>query len=298
MIKSWIFKELRFWVVVLTGIVFFVATSVTNVWVLESLSQKGASLDKLLVIQTVIVLAGVFIAAVLCLFAHHILSLFFEKKIILKKAIRITEAMSMLHASTNPDKLSCVKFYGLKVYRVKSPLGPEPVEDLPCTAVSSFFSPMFFKMDRTDYLGSPKSCCDFEEIQETIAINKALWADNSAANSGMANETLVFERIIADLKIEKTEAKTDYSAAKAREKKLENKIAAINDHLAVLIELAHHVTKVHSPENKITKEQIKAKYMAIGKAYDINSMPDIYMEIFRKTMPKELINWGGAPSQG
>jgi hypothetical protein len=68
--------------------------------------------------------------------------------------------------------------------------------------------------------------------------------------------------------------------------------------MAVLVELANKVTNEIKPPRNITENEIKAKYRAIGKIYDITTAPSVYIDMFRKNMPKEIINWGGAPNQG
>lgn len=68
--------------------------------------------------------------------------------------------------------------------------------------------------------------------------------------------------------------------------------------MTVLIELAHTVTREVKPPRTLSREDIKRKYLAIGKLRGIENVPAAYVELFREAMPKEYINQGGAPCQG
>lgn len=111
-------------------------------------------------------------------------------------------------------------------------------------------------------------------------------------------EVAALERRIADLHEEKKEATQKYTAAAGREARLKNRLAETESHMAVLVELANKVTNDFQPPHTITREGIKTKYIAIGKIHGITEAPSAYVDIFRKNMPKGIINWSGAPKQG
>ena len=78
---------------------------------------------------------------------------------------------------------------------------------------------------------------------------------------------------------------------------MKTQLAEVESHIAVLVELVSKVSTEGKSTDKITKDSFRAKYLAIGKIYGITKVPGAYMEIFRKNMPKDKINWGGAPTQ-
>jgi len=106
------------------------------------------------------------------------------------------------------------------------------------------------------------------------------------------------ERKVADLLEKKNKATETFTAASGREGRLKKQLADVENHMAVLVELANKVTNEVKPPRNITEPAVRAVYLAIGKIYGISKIPGAYVEIFRKNMPKEIINWGGAPNQG
>ena len=159
-------------------------------------------------------------------------------------------------------------------------------------------SPMFFTIDRLNALGSPYYCCDFEQIQQIIARHKEQWG-NIKEQSGDATETInSLDRALADMR-EKYNARTlEYTAVNGRNSQLEKQLAEVESHMAVLVELANKVTNDFKSPRKITADEIKARYLAIGKIYGITKAPSKYVKLFRTVMPRSIVNQGGAPSQG
>jgi hypothetical protein len=206
--------------------------------------------------------------------------------------------MQILHAKTHQESRDTLKFYRIAVFRTKNPLGEDVEENVPCKLISTFLSPWFFRSDQNAAFGSNNHCCDFAHIQKIVADNKERWSESEAPSNATSADVIALERKIADLLEEKKEAQRNFTAANGRESLLKKRLAEIESHMAVLVELTNKVTTGIKPPDRITKDTLKAKYLAIGKIYGITKVPSAYAEIFRKNMPKGLINWGGAPNQG
>ena len=158
---------------------------------------------------------------------------------------------------------------------------------------------MFFSIDRLNAIGSPYYCCDYEQIQRIIAENRDKWgSETKHLDTASVDIIASLERANTDLREKNKEVTQKYTAASGREARLKKQAAEIEAHMAILIELANKVTSDFKPPRKITRDEIKTKYVAIGKIRGITEAPGDYVELFRKTMPKEIINWSGAPNQG
>jgi len=293
--KLEIIKKLRVATVLGIGTVGVLAVSILVAGGLRNATSANATLNDLTAILLGGVLIGLFVTFLLCLLTFHAFS-FFESTI-LPQAIRLNEAMRMLHAKTHQESRDALKFYRIAVFRTKNALGEGVEENVPCKLISTFLSPWFFRSDQNAAFGSNNHCCDFAQVQQIVADNKEKWG--TAEASGDAEKKIVaLERTIADLHEKNKESAGKYTAAAGREGRLKKQQAEVNDHMATLVELAHRVTTDFKPPRKITIKEIKAKYLAIGKIYGITDLPEEYVDIFRKAMPEHLINWGGAPSLG
>jgi hypothetical protein len=247
-------------------------------------------------------LGGCALTGLFSLLAYYVFS--FWGTTTLAQAVRLNEAMRMLHATTHQESLKTLKHYDIAVFKAKNALGEGIEQSVHCKIISTFVSPLFFRVDRLDAFGSAYYCCDFEQIQSIIASNKAKW--DAGEQSGVVTEhsgdaaekNAALDRVIADLHEKNKEITSKYTAASGREGRLKKQQAEVSYHMATLVELANKVTTDFKPPRKITRDEIKAKYLAIGKIYGITEAPGEYVEIFRKAMPKDLINWSGAPSQG
>ncbi|MDR2573572.1 MAG: hypothetical protein LBC94_04380 [Desulfovibrio sp.] len=262
--------------------------------------SSGATISDLTATLLGGTLIGLFVTGLFCLLAFHAFS-FFESAT-LPQAIRLNEAMRMLHAKTNRESLAALKYYRISVFKAKNALGDGVAENVPCKLISTFLSPGFLRSDQNAALGSDNHCCDFTHIQEIIAANKAMWGEAEEQPEEQAGEVSVevasLERKITDLLEKNKKINLNSTATNARNSQLKTQLAEAESHMAVLVELANKVTNEIKPPHRIKKDEIKAKYVAIGKIYGITEAPGAYVSIFRKNMPKELINWSGAPNQG
>ncbi|MBS6828683.1 MAG: hypothetical protein KH208_02255 [Desulfovibrio sp.] len=298
--KFEIIKNARLVTVIGTGALGILAVSFIVAHLARIGVSSGATISDLTATLLGGTLIGLFVTGLFCLLAFHAFS-FFESAT-LPQAIRLNEAMRMLHAKTNRESLAALKYYRISVFKAKNALGDGVAENVPCKLISTFLSPGFLRSDQNAALGSDNHCCDFTHIQEIIAANKAMWSEAEEHVEEQAGdisiEVAALERKIADLHEEKKEATQKYTAAAGREARLKNRLAETESHMAVLVELANKVTNDFQPPHTITREGVKAKYIAIGKIYGITEAPSAYVDIFRKNMPKDIINWSGAPKQG
>jgi hypothetical protein len=205
--------------------------------------------------------------------------------------------MNLLHAKTNDEIDKVIKFYGIRIYKSDNKLDDEVVHNLLCKEVLDIVLLFFFQSYRDRTFGSAYYCCDYVQIQSIIADNRALWGGVEHCAGAFA-DTAALERRLADTLEEKKKLAKQYTAAAGREGRLTKELEETESHMAILVELAAKVTKEFSPPMKITKDAIKAKYLALGKIRGVEKVPSDYVEIFRQNMPQDIINWGGAPSQG
>lgn len=264
----------------LTNILGSIVTSKTNIATGVTMTLFG-------------VLLGILITASLCLFVYHGFSCFM--KLTLPQTIRLNEAMRMLHATTTLESLATIKFYKITIFKSKIELGTDIEERVSCKAVSAFLAPWMLRAHQDAALGSAFYCCDYEQIQRIISANKVKWGGNTEPANSSPAEINNLKRVIIDLEEKKKEITGKYTAANGRASQLQKCLEEVENHMGVIVELAHKVSTEIKPPHNITEKEIKSKYLAIGKIYGINTVPGAYMEIFRKRMPKEIINQGGAP---
>ena len=86
-----------------------------------------------------------------------------------------------------------------------------------------------------------------------------------------------------------------YTSAAGREGKLKNEIEQMETHMHILVMLANKTTRDFT--HPLAKHEIMRQYKEIGKTLGVENAPGNYIEIFRRAMPKEYINHGGAPIQ-
>ena len=258
--------------------------------------SKGATLNDLTATTLGGTLLGLFLTFLLCLLAFHAFS-FFESTT-LPQAIRLNEAMQMLYAKTNKERLAALKYYQLDVFKAKDALGDDIRQNVQCKFVSTFLTPWAFRSDQNAAFGSENHCCDFEQIQQIINVNKGKWGCGEESPSDTSAEIVALQRRIADLREENKQIKGQYTAASGRESQLKGRLAEVENHMAVLVELANKITHEFKPPRKATKDDLKTKYLAIAKIYGITEAPSAYISLFRKNMPAAIINWSGAPNQG
>ncbi len=263
---------------------------------LRSYVNAGATVNDL----AATVLGGVLISAVMialfCLLAFHFF--YFFESTTLSQAIRLGEAMRMLHATTHQKSRETLRFYRISVFRAKEPLGEGVEENVPCRLISTFLSPWAFRSDQNAAFGSTNHCCDYEQIQRIIDGNKEQWGEAAGQSEDAGAKIVALEQIAEGLREKLKKRTAEYTAASGREGRLKKQMEDVENHMAVLVELANKVTNEVKPPRTITEDEIKAKYRTIGKIYGIDKVPSTYVDIFRKNMPKEIINWGGAPKQG
>lgn len=293
--KLEIIKNLRLVTVLTIGTLGILGVSFLVAQHLRWSVNSGATLSDITATLLGGTLLGLLIIGLFCLLAFHAFS-FFETTT-LPQAIRLNEAMRMLHATTNRESLGVLRFYRISVFKAKTAIGYSIEENVSCKLISTFLSPWFFPSDRNAAFGSTNHCCDYSQIQKIITDNKEKWGEPREHSAEMMVDTIALERRIADLLKKNKEINLNFTAANGRESQLKKQVSEAESHMAVLVELANKVTNEFKYPHRITKDEIKAKYTAIGKIYGITKAPGAYVSIFRKNMPKEIINWGGAPNQ-
>jgi hypothetical protein len=212
--------------------------------------------------------------------------------------VRLTEAMHMLKTHTHNENLEAIRHYGIRVFSTKSELPYGISDNVTCKKVTTFLSFAYFRSDRVRALGSQYYCCDLQQIQSIIDNNKKKWNISAEVSGDSSVDKAALERKIVNLTEQYQSRTKEFTAASGREGRLKKQLEELESHMSVLVELAARVSTDIKPPRKITEKQIKAKYLTIGKIHGITEVPGAYVDIFRKNMPKEIINWGGAPNQG
>lgn len=290
-----IIQSIRTIAVIVTGGTGAVVFSLLIALLLRTNIAKGEGATGLAATLLGCLIVGGFFTGLCCLAVFHALS--FWRATTLKKSVRLVEAMQMLGAQTHKERLEAIRHYSLCIFKTKTELPPGVSEGVLCKEVSTFLSTMFYNLDRVNALGSPYYCCDFDQIQSIIAANKAQWGGNEIHSDDASADVAALERKIADQHDKNKEITQKYTAATGRESRLKTRLEEVESHMAVLVELACKVSNEIKPPQSVTEKEIKATYLAIGKIYGITEAPGAYVDIFRKNMPKDIINWGGAPSQ-
>lgn len=296
--KLEIIKSLRMLTVLGIGAFGVLATSFFVANGLRNEVTAGATLTNLAATALGVTLLGLFVTALFCLLVFH--AFYFFESTALPQAIRLNEAMRLLYAKTNKESLAALKFYRIDVFRAKTALGEDIKKNVPCKLISTFLAPWAFRSDQNAAFGSEYHCCDFEHIQKIVEENKAKWGDiqEKLPDDDTPVDVAAMQRRISDLLEENKKTNLKFTAANGRESQLKTQLAEVESHMAVLVELAGKFSTGGKASDRITKDAFRTKYLAIGKIYGITKVPGVYMEIFRKNMPKERINWGGAPKQG
>lgn len=258
--------------------------------------HQGESLALIVLALLGCVFIGAAFVWIFCVMAYTRFT--FWRTIVLPHAIRLEEAMIMLHQHTNFERLEAIRHHEIRVFMSREAVPRGGVQNITCKEITDFLSPMLLGLNRFFALGSEHYCCDAAQIEGIIANIKATWCPHAEQPENLADIVAAHERTIEKLQEKYKESRHNYTAASAREGSLKKKIAEIEQHIAVLIELAHITTQEVKPPRTVTREQIKQKYLKIAKIYGITSAPADYVELFRKTMPQELIQGDGAPRQG
>ena len=267
-----------------------------TVLVLRVHMARGEGVDALTATLIGCVFVGALCVWLLCLATYHLFSHW--RGTILPKAIRLNDAMDLLHAGTHKERLDAIKHYALRIFKTKDELPKGCSDNVKSKEVSTFMSPMFFNIDRLNAIGSAYYCCDYTQLQRIIAANNAKWGIGESKTDNSAGEIIALKHAVTDLQEKNTKIAGERLAATGRENQLKSQMEEAEIHMGILIELTNKVTNEFKPPRKINKAGIKAKYADIGKIYGIDKAPDKYVELFRKTMPKEIINWSGPSSQG
>lgn len=286
---------IRFMAVVIMGILGLYMTAIICAMLLRRTAADASMYDLGLCVIFVLI-CGFLVTAPICLLVYHFFSLWGTT--MLPKAIRLNEAMRLLYATTHQESIKVLKHHDISVYRSRIPLGKDATDDVPCKIIPTFLSPIFFRSDRLNALGSAYYCCDYDEIQSIIQAEQNKWGQPSQGSDTITVQLAALEKVNADLRQENKKVTGLYTSASGSAGRLKSQLEDVQKHMAVLIELAHNVTREVKPPRTLSREDIKRKYLAIGKLRGIENVPAAYVELFRETMPKEYINHGGAPHQG
>ena len=208
-------------------------------------------------------------------------------------AIRLKEAMDRLRASTNREQLEALRHYQIQVFKCPKAIPAGGKDDVQCREVSNFLSPMLLGFNKFFALGSPEYCCDATQISEIVEENQMRWCGES--REAPSCDAAKFKREITELKKKYKEMTENFTAASGREGKLKREIEQMEAHMHILVTLANNATKEFT--HPLAKHEITRQYKEVGKALGVENAPANYVEIFRKAMPKEYINHGGAPVQ-
>lgn len=288
-------RTIRYMAVVIMGILGLYTTAIICAMLLRRAVADASMYDLGLAVIFVLI-CGFMVTAPFCLLVYHFFSLWGTTT--LPKAIRLNEAMRLLHATTHQESIKALKHHDISVYRSRIPLGKDVTDDVSCKIISTFLSPLFFRSDRLNALGSAHYCCDYDEIQSIIQAEQNKWGQPSQGSDITTVQLAALEKVNADLRQENKRVTGLYTSASGSAGRLKSQLENVQKHMAVLIELAHNVTREVKPPRTLSREDIKRKYLAIGKLRGIENAPATYVELFREAMPKEYINQGGAPCQG
>lgn len=291
-----ILHEARTWGTIITGLACGICCAIAIAFLLRIHIARGNELTELGLYLFGYVLLALFLVFLSCLSAYYLFS--FNKTAKLPKAVRLSEAMQMLKTHTHNESLEAIRHYGIRIFSTKAELPYGISDDVSCKKVTIFLSFAFFRSDRVRALGSTHYCCDLTQIQSIITGNEVKWGGTGEKSGDILADRAALERKIADLQDKNKEATQKYTAAAGREGRMKKRLEETEGHIAVLVELASKVSNDIKPPRTITRDEIKAKYVAIGKIHGITEAPGTYVDIFRKNMPKEIINWSGAPKQG
>lgn len=289
-------SKARFVIVLAAGVMSAAFCSALIASILKSEISSGQNVQGLAATLLGCVMIAIVLIGLFCLCLFHCLS--FRRKITLAKAVRLSEAMQMLQEHTHRERLEAIRHHNIRVFKTNKELPFGVSDNVSCKEVSTFLSPMFFNIDRLNAIGSTFYCCDLGQIQGIIDTYKGKWSIPQEKSGEASTNEIAWERKISDLHDKAKEANQKYTAAAAREARLKKKQEETESHMAVMVELANKVSNECKPPRTITRDEIKAKYLAIGKIHGITEAPCAYIDIFRKNMPKEIINLGGAPKQG
>ena len=271
------------------GLAFLVAW-LTTMFAVIKLTQGISLAGVSLILLWCVVIGG---AAVWSICALCALSVGAWRKHHVDHAIRLSEAMLMLHASTNHEQLETLRHYRIRVFKSHEAIPAGGKIGVDCREVSNFLSPMLFGFNKFFALGSPEYCCDATQVSAIVEENQMRWGGGS--NVAPNYDAAKFNREIEELKKKYKEMTANYTGATGREGKLKAEIKQMEAHLHILVALANKATREFT--HPLAKQEITRQYKAIGKTLGVENAPGNYIEIFRKAMPKEYINHGGAPTQ-
>lgn len=288
-------RTIRYMAVVIMGMLGLYATAIICAILLRR-AVADASMYDLGLSVLFMLICGFLITAPICLLVYHFISLWGTTT--LPRAVRLNEAMRLLHATTHAESIKTLKHYAINVFRAKSPLGIDVTDNVQCKIVSTFLSPLFFRSDRLNALGSALYCCDYDEIQSIIQSEQNKWTQPSQESDITIAQLVALEKVNAELRQENKKVTGLYTAASGSVGRLKLQLEDAQKHMAVLIALTHNVTCEVKPPRTLSRDDIKQRYLAIGKPYGVETAPSAYVELFRTTMPTEYINQGGAPRQG
>ena len=290
---------LRFFVVFFAGFVCAWVESLGAVHFMRSGILRGGSLYDLALTSLGAVFIGGALVLLACATLNTMLYSLFSTTSTLPSAVPILEAMKMIHAHTNREQIAAIKYYKIRVFRANKDIDPEGEQEISCKEISGYFYPipMILGFDKFFALGSRRYCCDKMQVEEIIATNQARWGTGTNPEIQDAVTSQLLDKSV-ELEKQKREATQKYTAAAGRESKLRGELEAAEKHMGILVKLAHQVTKGDGGTSRpLTKEEIKRKYVNLGKPEGITDAPNKYVELFRRAMPTDYVNWGGAPSQ-
>lgn len=270
----------------------FLAAWLTAIFAVLKLTQ-GASLLMLTFIILWCALIGGSIVWIISAFCWLVLGILQKQRI--HKIIRLGNAMSLLHATTNHEMIETIRHYNIRIFKALDTIPAEGMHDVECREISGFLFPLPFGFNKFFAFGSPEYGCDAAQIMAIVENNHQIWNHISVSGKNSTDNTAKLARELENFKQKYKEMTQLYTSASGREAKLKDELAKTELHMQILVELASSTTK--EARHPLTKNEIARKYKDIGQLLGIETAPNSYIEIFRKSMPKEYINHGGAPAQ-
>lgn len=277
-------------ILILGCVLAILAAWLTAMFIVIKLAQ-GISLAALTFIVLWCAMVGSAVVWGSCAFCWLVLGSLRKRTI--HKVMRLSEAMHKLHASTNHEQIATIRYYNINIFKAPNPIPPEGLMDVKCRKISGFVSPLPFGFNKFFALGSPEYCCDAALISEIMENNRIKWGGE--AQRVPLDDISKYTREIENLQSKYKEMAQQYTGAAGREGKLKEELAKNEIHMQILVTLANNTTKEFT--HPLTKNEIVRKYKDIGKTLGVENAPASCIEIFRKAMPKEYINHGGAPAQ-
>ena len=174
---------------------------------------------------------------------------------------------SKMEITTLKAKIAFLLESGISLYLATTELNDEKTKTLDCYEIVHIFKFLCTRFERLDILRSYRICFRYADVEKMLAEKES------------ENLTAAFEK---------------FNAIKEKGKKDK---ALIFEELRCSIVKKYGVLSESGRTERITKRDIRKEYLKIGEKYGITELSEKDLMSFRETLPKECVNWGGAPTQ-